>query len=413
MRFPEFEGEWVNKKLGQIYKFKITNSLSRADLNYENGSVKNIHYGDIHTQYATLFDITKESVPYINHELNITKYSDENYCQEGDLIFADASEDYNDIGKCIEIVNLNNEKVQSGLHTLLARPEKSIMAIGFAGYLMKSGNVKLQIQREAQGTKVLSITSGRLSKIELIFPALPEQQKIASFFTAIDQKISQLKRKKTLLEQYKKGVIQKIFSQEIRFRGDNGQEFPRWEKKLLRKIAKIYDGTHQTPNYVITGIPFYSVEQVTANDFQNTKYISEDVFKKENQRVKLGKGDILMTRIGDIGTAKYIDWDVNASFYVSLALIKHSDLFNSNYLSHYISTQNFQKELWKRTIHVAFPKKINLGEIGECEVELPPLPEQTKIANFLSVIDDKINHTQTQIEKAEVWKKGLMQRMFV
>ena len=60
MRFPEFEGEWVNKKLGQIYKFKITNSLSRADLNYENGSVKNIHYGDIHTQYATLFDITKE-----------------------------------------------------------------------------------------------------------------------------------------------------------------------------------------------------------------------------------------------------------------------------------------------------------------------------------------------------------------
>ena len=120
-----------------------------------------------------------------------------------------------------------------------------------------------------------------------------------------------------------------------------------------------------------------------------------------------------MTRIGDIGTAKYIDWDVNASFYVSLALIKHSDLFNSNYLSHYISTQNFQKELWKRTIHVAFPKKINLGELGECEVELPPLPEQTKIANFLSVIDDKINHTQTQIEKAEVWKKGLMQRMFV
>jgi len=80
--------------------------------------------------------------------------------------------------------------------------------------------------------------------------------------------------------------------------------------------------------------------------------------------------------------------------------------------SHYISAQSFQRELWKKTIHVAFPKKINLGEIGECEVELPILPEQTKIANFLSTIDDKIHHTKLQIEKAVLWKKGLMQQMF-
>ena len=119
-------------------------------------------------------------------------------------------------------------KVLSGLHTILARPEKKSMAIGYAGYLMKSPNIRLQIQKEAQGTKVLSISSGRLSKININFPTIPEQQKIASFFTAIDQKISQLKRKKSLLEQYKKGVMQKIFSQEIRFRDKHGIIIHNW-----------------------------------------------------------------------------------------------------------------------------------------------------------------------------------------
>lgn len=90
----------------------------------------------------------------------------------------------------------------------------------------------------------------------------------------------------------------------------------------MREVSKIYDGTHQTPKYIKQGIHFYSVEYLTANKFSNTKFIAENVFKKENKRVSLGKGDILMTRIGDIGTARLIDLDVKASFYVSLALIK-------------------------------------------------------------------------------------------
>jgi type I restriction enzyme S subunit len=148
-----------------------------------------------------------------------------------------------------------------------------------------------------------------------------------------------------------------IFSQKLRFKDDNGNEFPNWEIKKLKDVSKIYDGTHQTPNYVDNGIPFYSVEQVTANQFDNTKYISEEVYEKENKRVKLQRGDILMTRIGSVGVAKYINWDVNASFYVSLALIKKSNKVNNEYLSHFINSLFFQSELWKRTIHVAFPKK--------------------------------------------------------
>ncbi|MFO0322123.1 MAG: hypothetical protein ACK504_06825 [Bacteroidota bacterium] len=155
LRFPEFKGEWERKKLGEVADFKVTNSFSRENLNYEYGVVKNIHYGDIHTKFQTLFDITKEEVPFVNEEMNVKRIADDFYCKEGDIVFADASEDLNDVGKSIEIINLHNEKLLSGLHTLLARPKDNYFSIGFNGYLFKSNNIRLQIQKEAQGSKVL------------------------------------------------------------------------------------------------------------------------------------------------------------------------------------------------------------------------------------------------------------------
>ena len=151
---------------------------------------------------------------------------------------------------------------------------------------------------------------------------------------------------------------------------------------------------------------FYSVEHLTANNFTKTKYIEESVFLKENKRVILEKSDVLMTRIGDIGTIKYINLDVIASFYVSLALIKHKDdFFNSESLSLCMNTEFFQKELWNRTIHVVFPKKINLGEIGLCKIFLPHLDEQKQIADFLSAIDHQIALLSHQINQTEQYKK--------
>ena len=126
LRFPGFEGEWEMKKLGEVMVFKVTNSFSRENLNYELGTVKNIHYGDIHTKFQTLFDITKELVPFINEDISIGRITDENYCKNGDIVFADASEDLNDVGKSIEIINTNGEKLLSGLHTLLARPKLNL-----------------------------------------------------------------------------------------------------------------------------------------------------------------------------------------------------------------------------------------------------------------------------------------------
>lgn len=251
-------------------------------------------------------------------------------------------------------------------------------------------------------------------KLKIVVPSLPEQRKIADFLTAVDGRIGQLVQKKAWLTDYKKGVMQQLFTQAIRFKDDHGNDFPDWEEKKLKAVAKIYDGTHTTPSYTETGVPFYSVEHLTRGCFQKTRFISEEVFEKENKRVKLERGDVLMTRIGDIGTSRHLDWDVRASFYVSLALIKlQRDHVSPQFAHHSISARYFQQELWQRTIHVAFPKKINLGEIGECQIKLPTMDEQTKIADFLSAIDRKIESVATQITETQTFKRGLLQQMFV
>ncbi|MBA4318708.1 MAG: hypothetical protein C0412_09925 [Flavobacterium sp.] len=122
IRFANFKDEWEEKSFGNLFKFKQTNSLSRDTLNYEKGKLKNIHYGDIHTKFSANFDVTKEKVPFINEGIDISKIKKDNYCIEGDLVIADASEDFEDIGKAVEVRNLNGEKVVAGLHTLIARP---------------------------------------------------------------------------------------------------------------------------------------------------------------------------------------------------------------------------------------------------------------------------------------------------
>lgn len=184
----------------------------------------------------------------------------------------------------------------------------------------------------------------------------------------------------------------------------------KWQQYKLGDLSKIFDGTHQTPKYVNFGVPFYSVENVTADNFTDTKYISEEVYARETKRIE--RGDILMTRIGDIGTAKYIDWDVRASFYVSLALIKKLEKINNKFLSHYIASNRFQSELWAQTLHVAFPKKINLGDIGSCKVMLPAIEEQQKIAEFLTAVDERIELASRKVEKLETYKRGLTQKIF-
>lgn len=217
-RFREFkkDGAWIKETVGDVYDFKVTNSFAREYLNYENGTVKNIHYGDIHTKFNTLFDITKEDVPYINPDVSIEKIRKECYCIVGDIVFADASEDMNDVGKSIEIVNLNKEKLVSGLHTLLARQKEKKLAIGFGGYLFKSDWVRKQIQREAQGAKVLGISATRISNVQILYPKNhKEQEAISLCLSSLDEIIKAQEDKIEQLKKHKKGLMQGLFPKSI------------------------------------------------------------------------------------------------------------------------------------------------------------------------------------------------------
>jgi type I restriction enzyme S subunit len=185
-----------------------------------------------------------------------------------------------------------------------------------------------------------------------------------------------------------------------------------WEVKKLGELVEVKDGTHQTPKYFDSGIPFYSVESVTNNDFTNIKYISEAEHKLLTKKFKIEEMDILMTRIGSIGNCKLITWNPNASFYVSLALLKPKNKSNAPYIYHFSKTDIFKKELEDRSLQWAIPKKINLGEISKVKICIPKEEsEKTAIATVLSDTDALIEHLDKLIAKKKAMKQGTMQQL--
>lgn len=186
-----------------------------------------------------------------------------------------------------------------------------------------------------------------------------------------------------------------------------------WEVKRLGELVEVYDGTHQTPTYVECGYPFYSVENITSNDFVNVKRISEAEHKRLTKSHRIEKGDVLMTRIGSIGDCKYVDWDVQASYYVSLALLKQrgSPGIDMRYLALASESELFKKNILLNSLQFAIPQKINLGKISDVLVLYPPLPEQRKISAALSDVDEMIVALEKLIEKKRKIKTGAMQRL--
>ncbi|MBG3691657.1 restriction endonuclease subunit S [Staphylococcus aureus] len=191
---------------------------------------------------------------------------------------------------------------------------------------------------------------------------------------------------------------------ELRFPGFEGE----WEEKKLGEVAKIYDGTHQTPKYTNEGIKFLSVENIKT--LNSSKYISEEAFEKEF-KIRPEFGDILMTRIGDIGTPNIVSSNEKFAYYVSLALLKTKNL-NSYFLKNLILSPSIQNELWRKTLHVAFPKKINKNEIGKIKINYPKKQEQQKIGQFFSKLDRQIELEEQKLELLQQQKKGYMQKIF-
>ncbi|MFN3946102.1 MAG: restriction endonuclease subunit S [Allosphingosinicella sp.] len=215
LRFPEFHdaGPWEVKRLGEVYRFKPTNSWPRDRLNYESGTTRNIHYGDIHKGLCNSFRLSEETVPFLDDGLADRLASDA-FCEPGDVILADASEDLADIGKAIEVVEINGERLVSGLHTILASPIERRLIVGFAACLFASSAVRKQIQERAQGAKVLGLSKSQLSEVLLAYPRQEsEQQKIADCLTSLDDLIRAEGERLEALKAHKRGLMQQLFPQ--------------------------------------------------------------------------------------------------------------------------------------------------------------------------------------------------------
>ena len=247
--------------------------------------------------------------------------------------------------------------------------------------------------------------------ISILIPSVDERTKITKLILSLEELITLHQRKLEHLKLKKKALLQKLFPK-------NGERYPElrfpgftdaWEQRKLEDVCNVYDGTHQTPRYTNSGVMFVSVEDIET--LESNKYITEEDFKSEF-KVFPEYGDILLTRIGDVGSANVILDEIKRAYYVSLALLKPKDI-NSLFLLALLSSSSVQSEIWRRTLHIAFPKKINKNEINKVIVNQPSIPEQKKIGKLFFSLDQTITLHQRKLDHLQLQKKALLQQMFV
>lgn len=362
--------------------------------------------------------LSKTVDPSITPDVCFTEYSMPAYDNEQSAAVVKGTE-MNSIRKVLDkpCVLVNKLNVRKKRVWLVSEPEQNAVASAeFVPLASQSLNLNFLLYSSLTDrftSYLLNCSSGSsnsqkrvtpdvIMNYVLEAPSYGEQKRIGDCLSLLDKRISEQALLLKHLKKYKRGAIQKLFSE---------TDMEQWELVKLKDVVKVFDGTHQTPNYKSTGVRFISVENIL-EPLATQKYISEDDYRKEF-KVHPEHGDVLMTRIGDIGRTCYINFDSDMAYYVSLALFKCSQKIEGRFLAAYISTNTFQKELWERTLHIAFPKKINTGEIGECGIWLPSRERQIAIASYLDVIEKKIRLAEKQLDLIQNMKTGLMQQLFI
>ena len=208
--------DWDVISYGEAFDFLSTASYSRADLS-ENDEAFYVHYGDIHTTWNFFLDFKKHNPPTIE-KIKVKNYS---FIKDGDLIMADASEDYDGIGKSVEVKNITTNKAISGLHTFLLRGKEGIFVDGFKGYIHSNRFVKTSMDRLATGLKVYGVSKTNLKTIQIPRPTLPEQTAIATILSDMDTEIESLEQKRDKYTMIKQGMMQQLLTGRIRIHGTN------------------------------------------------------------------------------------------------------------------------------------------------------------------------------------------------
>lgn len=379
LRFPGFTEDWEQRKLSEVTTC------------FDNLRVA-----------VTASDRVPGKIPYYGANGIQDYVSGHTHSGEFVLIAEDGANDLNDYP--IQYVN-GAIWVNNHAHVIAGYKEK--LENNFLSYSLKT--VKMTTFIVGGGRSKLNLKA--LLEIPISMPNYDEQCVIGEFIETIDKNITLHQRKLNNLKLKKKALFQKLFPK-------NGERYPElrfpgftdaWEQCELEELCNIYDGTHQTPRYTNNGVMFVSVENIKT--LESDKYISEDDFKSEF-KISPEYGDILLTRIGDVGSANIILDNIKRAYYVSLALLKPKDI-SSLFLLALLASSSVQSEIWRRTLHIAFPKKINKNEIGKVIVNKPSIPEQKKIGELIYALDRTVTLHQRKLDHLQLQKKALLQQMFV
>ena len=378
LRFPEFTGEWEEKKICDVssYVDYRGKTPSKSDSGVFLVTAKNIKQGYID------YDISKEYIPNEIYEDAMRRGKP----KLGDVLITTEAP----LGN---VASIDKENIALAQRVIKLRGKNGLMQNLFLKHRLISPQFQNEIDKKGTGTTAKGIKGSELHQIVISFPICSEQTKIATFLTAVDEKLTQLKKKKTLLEQYKKGVMQKLFSQELRFKDDNNQDFPDWQEKTLGELCQIVTGKLDANAMVENGkYRFYTC----AKDYYQ---IDQFAFDTEALLIS-GNG-------ANVGYVHYYNGKFNAyqRTYV-LDGFKENIIFIKHFLDQFLSIRINSEKKEGNTPYIV------ISTLSEMEIYLPSLPEQQKIATFLSSIDEKISHSSAQIEKMEAWKKGLLQQMF-
>ncbi|MFV8373033.1 restriction endonuclease subunit S [Flavobacterium sp. LB2P74] len=403
IRFPEFTDNWNNTKLSELLKEA---KKRNTDLNYTKDEVLSVS-----GEMGIINQIEHLGRSYAG--VSVHQY---HIVEVGDIVYTKSPLKANPYG----IIKQNKGKagIVSTLYAVYNVKEENAHGEFIEHYFSLDANLNRYlrpiVRKGAKNT--LQVSDAEAINGKMFLSTTAEQKKVTLFFNALDKKIEQLKQKKSLLEQYKKGVMQKIFSQELRFKDDNGNDFPNWDMKKLGELTTlITKGT--TPKYFSpSGINFIKIECLQNGKINNKKclFIDEITHNKELKRSILAEGDILFAIAGaTIGKCNIVNKEVlPANTNQALSIIRLKENINKLFVYHNLKSDKMKKYITDNITTGAQPN-LNLQQIGNYSFPFPSTDEQNKLVKFISTIDEKINRTQAQVEQTQQYKKGLLQNMFV
>ena len=393
MRFPEFPGEWEKCKVSDLLEFYSTNSLSWEQLEYGTDNMLNLHYGLIHVGLPTMVDLSKDILPAIKKENEPKNFE---LCKEGDIAFADASEDTNEVAKAIEFYTLEDKAVVCGLHTIHGRDKSNKTVVGYKGYAFSSTAFHHQIRRIAQGTKIYSISAKNFSECYIGIPSKEEQTKIAKLLRLIDERIATQSKLIEDLKKLKSAIIEKLYS-EIQ-----GKEY---SYRQLFEIINERNNRLESSNVLSASQERGMVSREDLNldiKFERSNINTYKIVRNGDYVIHLRsfQGGFAFSDIVGVCSPAY-------------TIMRPKDFLEYGYLSYYFTSRQFIKSLDIVTYGIRDGRSINVDEWFDMKIVIPTKEQQRHIVRTIKVFENKIENEEIYASCLLKQKQHLLRQMFI